>query len=40
MHLFDLDKCFNEVQLNMSKLSKDGKPIYNDGESHEGSKLF
>ena len=27
----DLDKCFQEVQrANMSKLGKDGKPIYND----------
>ena len=27
----DLDKCFDEVQRsNMSKLGKDGKPIYND----------
>ena len=27
----DLDKCFNEVQRsNMSKLGKDGKPIYNE----------
>ena len=27
----DLDKCFAEVQRsNMSKLGKDGKPIYND----------
>ena len=27
----DLDKCFAEVQRsNMSKLDKDGKPIYND----------
>ena len=28
---FDLDKCFKEVQrANMSKLGRDGKPIYND----------
>jgi predicted HAD superfamily Cof-like phosphohydrolase len=27
----DLDKCFNEVQrANMSKLGKDGKPIFNE----------
>ena len=27
----DLDKCFHEVQKsNMSKLGKDGKPIYNE----------
>ena len=27
----DLDKCFREVQrANMSKLGKDGKPIYNE----------
>ena len=27
----DLDKCFKEVQrANMSKLDKDGKPIYNE----------
>ena len=27
----DLDKCFKEVQrANMSKLSEDGKPIYNE----------
>ena len=29
----DLDKCFDEVQKsNMSKLDKDGKPIYNELE--------
>ena len=29
----NLDKCFKEVQrANMSKLGKDGKPIYNDKE--------
>jgi len=35
----DLDKCFNEVQrANMSKLGKDGKPIYNDkGKVMKGS---
>ena len=28
----NLDKCFDEVQRsNMSKLGKDGKPIYNEG---------
>ena len=28
----DLDKCFEEVQnSNMSKLDKNGKPIYNEG---------
>jgi len=28
----DLDKCFDEVQnSNMSKLDRNGKPIYNDG---------
>ena len=34
----DLDKCFAEVQSsNMSKLGKDGKPIYNDrGKVMEG----
>ena len=42
MHLeLDLDKCFEEVQnSNMSKLDKDGKPIYNELESYERSKLF
>ena len=35
----DLDKCFNEVQrANMSKLGKDGKPIYNEkGKVMKGS---
>ena len=29
--MLNLDKCFEEVQnSNMSKLGKDGKPIYND----------
>ena len=34
----DLDKCFEEVQSsNMSKLGKDGKPIYNeDGKVMKG----
>jgi len=34
----DLDKCFEEVhRSNMSKLSKDGKPIYNeDGKILKG----
>ena len=34
----DLDKCFAEVQRsNMSKLNKDGKPIYNeDGKVMKG----
>ena len=37
----DLDKCFREVQnSNMSKLDSDGKPIYNDRCSNEGTKLF
>ena len=38
----DLDKCFNEVQnSNMSKLSKDGKPIYNDaGKVMKGPNYF
>ena len=38
----DLDKCFNEVQeSNMSKLGKDGKPIYNDmGKVMKGPKYF
>jgi len=38
----DLDKCFEEVQnSNMSKLDKDGKPIYNDaGKVMKGTKYF
>ena len=38
----DLDKCFNEVQKsNMSKLGKDGKPIYNDkGKVMKGPNYF
>jgi len=38
----DLDKCFDEVQAsNMSKLSDDGKPIYNDsGKVMKGPKYF
>ena len=38
----DLDKCFNEVQnSNMSKLSEDGKPIYNeDGKVMKGPNYF
>ena len=38
----DLDKCFEEVQSsNMSKLSKDGKPIYNEfGKVMKGPKYF
>ena len=38
----NLDKCFNEVQQsNMSKLSKDGKPIYNDsGKVMKGPDYF
>ena len=38
----DLDKCFNEVQnSNMSKLDKDGKPIYNDkGKVMKGPNYF
>ena len=38
----DLDKCFNEVQeSNMSKLSVNGKPIYNDqGKVMKGPKYF
>ena len=38
----NLDKCFDEVQQsNMSKLSEDGKPIYNEsGKVMKGSKYF
>ena len=38
----DLDKCFEEVQSsNMSKLSEDGKPIYNEsGKVIKGPKYF
>ena len=38
----DLDKCFEEVQnSNMSKLGKDGKPIYNEsGKVLKGPKYF
>ena len=38
----NLDKCFNEVQKsNMSKLSADGKPIYNDkGKVMKGPNYF
>ena len=38
----NLDACFNEVQnSNMSKLGKDGKPIYNDsGKVMKGSNYF
>ena len=38
----NLDKCFDEVQRsNMSKLGKDGKPIYNDaGKVMKGPKYF
>ena len=38
----DLDKCFNEVQnSNMSKLSSDGKPIYNEqGKVMKGPNYF
>ena len=38
----DLDKCFEEVQnSNMSKLNKDGKPIYNDkGKVMKGPNYF
>ena len=38
----NLDKCFNEVQnSNMSKLGKDGKPIYNEhGKVMKGPSYF
>ena len=38
----DLDKCFQEVQnSNMSKLDKNGKPIYNDqGKVMKGPNYF
>ena len=38
----DLDKCFDEVQnSNMSKLGKNGKPIYNEaGKVMKGPKYF
>ena len=38
----NLDKCFEEVQSsNMSKLGKDGKPIYNtSGKVMKGPKYF
>ena len=38
----DLDRCFQEVQnSNMSKLGKDGKPIYNDkGKVMKGPNYF
>ncbi len=38
----NLDECFNEVQnSNMSKLGKDGKPIYNEsGKVMKGPKYF
>ncbi len=38
----NLDKCFDEVQnSNMSKLGKDGKPIYNDkGKVMKGPNYF
>ena len=37
-----LDKCFDEVQKsNMSKLGKDGKPIYNEfGKVMKGPNYF
>ena len=38
----NLDKCFDEVQQsNMSKLSEDGKPIYNEaGKVMKGPRYF
>ena len=38
----NLDKCFKEVQnSNMSKLGKDGKPIYNEkGKVMKGPNYF
>ena len=38
----DLDQCFDEVQnSNMSKLDKDGKPIYNEaGKVMKGQNYF
>ena len=38
----NLDKCFDEVQQsNMSKLSEDGEPIYNEsGKVMKGPKYF
>ena len=38
----DLDKCFDQVQKsNMSKLGKDGKPIYNQaGKVMKGPNYF
>ena len=38
----DLDKCFDEVQRsNMSKLNKDGRPIYNEnGKVMKGPDYF
>ena len=38
----DLDKCFNEVQnSNMSKLDKNGEPIYNEsGKVMKGPNYF
>ena len=38
----DLDKCFDEVQRsNMSKLGKDGKPIFNEnGKVMKGPNYF